>query len=315
MAGIKKINVVAGTGNPVQMQDLQNLWDAIASLTLNRSAGISIVSGFAVSGNQVGAGVMVFQGQAYYLPPGTLAIGQYLYAQTAATDQRVYENNSTHNFYSNYTINVSNSDTTTGIGVLVGQATQDNIDTWKAAGLSVPDNSITTEKLAPDAVTEDEIAPDAVTTEKIMNGNVTRQKLTGDSAGSLWFSRFTASFSVNKTTGAGTLLGVEHISGRNPNEVIDPSGVGFRIQTSGSSSAPWAAVTFSTLVFLDLTTFIIAVPKDTAYFTRKCHPQGFGYMNEDYSGSCSFLLDEDYDLSAENNTIAFDLVMYGSDVR
>lgn len=32
MAGIKNINVISGTGNPVQMQDLQHLWSAINSL-------------------------------------------------------------------------------------------------------------------------------------------------------------------------------------------------------------------------------------------------------------------------------------------
>ena len=95
MAGIKNINVVSGTGNPVQMQDLQNLWSAINSLLRSTKTPISIVAGFATAnsstGTNIGEGIICYQGQAYYLAANSAKIGQYLYANTIQDEQRVYE--------------------------------------------------------------------------------------------------------------------------------------------------------------------------------------------------------------------------------
>lgn len=132
MAGIKDINVVPGTGNPVQMQDLQNLWQGIEALTIPLEGDIKIISGFKVSGNIVSSGVMSFNGKAYYLNDNMLTLNQYIYANITPDDDRAYESGALEPFYNDKVINVSDSDTETTLGTLIGAATITNINLWKA---------------------------------------------------------------------------------------------------------------------------------------------------------------------------------------
>lgn len=174
MAGIKNINVVSGTGNPVQMQDLQNLWSAINSLLRSTKTPISIVAGFATANNDtgtnIGEGIICYQGQAYYLAADVAKIGQYLYANTIQDEQRVYEDGATRYTYQDYVVNAAANASASGIGTLIGQATATNLASWKVGVLS--DGSVTAAMLANGAVTTPKLANSAVTTAKIADGAV-----------------------------------------------------------------------------------------------------------------------------------------------
>lgn len=174
MAGIKNINVISGTGNPVQMQDLQNLWSAINSLLRSTKTPISIVAGFATANNDtgtnIGEGIICYQGQAYYLAADVAKIGQYLYANTIQDEQRVYEDGATRYTYQDYVVNAAANASASGIGTLIGQATAANLAAWKVGVLS--DGSVTAAMLADGAVTTPKLANSAVTTVKIADGAV-----------------------------------------------------------------------------------------------------------------------------------------------
>lgn len=174
MAGIKNINVISGTGNPVQMQDLQNLWSAINSLLRSTKTPISIVAGFATANNDtgtnIGEGIICYQGQAYYLAADVAKIGQYLYANTIQDEQRVYEDGTTRYTYQDYVVNAAANASASGIGTLIGQATAANLAAWKVGVLS--DGSVTAAMLADGAVTTPKLANSAVTTTKIADGAV-----------------------------------------------------------------------------------------------------------------------------------------------
>ena len=174
MAGIKNINVISGTGNPVQMQDLQNLWSAINSLLRSTKTPISIVAGFATANNDtgtnIGEGIICYQGQAYYLAADVAKIGQYLYANTIQDEQRVYEDGTTQYTYQDYVVNAAANASASGIGTLIGQATAANLAAWKVGVLS--DGSVTAAMLADGAVTTPKLANSAVTAAKIADGAV-----------------------------------------------------------------------------------------------------------------------------------------------
>ena len=195
MAGIKNINVIPGTGNPVQMQDLQNLWSAINSLLRSTKTPISIVAGFATANNDtgtnIGEGIICYQGQAYYLAADVAKIGQYLYANTIQDEQRVYEDGTTRYTYQDYVVNAAANASASGIGTLIGQATAANLAAWKVGVLSdgsvtaamLADGAVTTPKLANGAVTSAKIADGAVTTPKLANGAVTSAKIADGAVG------------------------------------------------------------------------------------------------------------------------------------
>lgn len=189
MAGIKNINVISGTGNPVQMQDLQNLWSAINSLLRSTKTPISIVAGFATANNDtgtnIGEGIICYQGQAYYLAADVAKIGQYLYANTIQDEQRVYEDGTTRYTYQDYVVNAAANASASGIGTLIGQATAANLAAWKVGVLSdgsvtaamLADGAVTTPKLANGAVTSAKIADGAVGYAQIANGAITADKI------------------------------------------------------------------------------------------------------------------------------------------
>ena len=186
MAGIKNINVISGTGNPVQMQDLQNLWSAINSLLRSTKTPISIVAGFATANNDtgtnIGEGIICYQGQAYYLAADVAKIGQYLYANTIQDEQRVYEDGTTRYTYQDYVVNAAANASASGIGTLIGQATAANLAAWKVGVLS--DGSVTAAMLADGAVTTPKLADGAVGSlqigvEAIKNGNIQDGQITG----------------------------------------------------------------------------------------------------------------------------------------
>lgn len=189
MAGIKNINVISGTGNPVQMQDLQNLWSAINSLLRSTKTPISIVAGFATAnsstGTNIGEGIICYQGQAYYLAANSAKIGQYLYANTIQDEQRVYEDGATRYTYQDYVVNAAANASASGIGTLIGQATAANLAAWKGGNIAdgsivssmLADGAVPTPKLADGAVTSVKIADGAVGYRQIADGTVTAGKI------------------------------------------------------------------------------------------------------------------------------------------
>lgn len=182
MAGIKNINIISGTGNPVQMQDLQNLWSAINSLLRSTKTPISIVAGFATANNDtgtnIGEGIICYQGQAYYLAADVAKIGQYLYANTIQDEQRVYEDGATRYTYQDYVVNAAANASASGIGTLIGQATAANLAAWKVGVLS--DGSVTAAMLADGAVTTPKLANSAVTTAKIADATITAAQIAAE---------------------------------------------------------------------------------------------------------------------------------------
>lgn len=193
MAGIKNINVASGTGNPVQMQDLQNLWSAINSLLRSTKTPISIVAGFATANNNtgtnIGEGIICYQGQAYYLPTNTAKIGQYLYANTIQDEQRVYEDGATRYTYQDYVVNAADNASASGIGTLIGQATAANLAAWKVGviadgsitGAMLADGAVTTAKIADGGISTVNIADKTITAEKIVDATITGTQIAGGS--------------------------------------------------------------------------------------------------------------------------------------
>ena len=195
MAGIKNINVVSGTGNPVQMQDLQNLWSAINSLLRSTKTPISIVAGFATANNDtgtnIGEGIICYQGQAYYLAADVAKIGQYLYANTIQDEQRVYEDGTTRYTYQDYVVNAADNASASGIGTLIGQATAANLAAWKVGviadgsitGAMLVDGAVTTVKIADGAIIDKKIANNAVGTNAIQNNAINASKIVDRAVG------------------------------------------------------------------------------------------------------------------------------------
>lgn len=195
MAGIKNINVVSGTGNPVQMQDLQNLWSAINSLLRSTKTPISIVAGFATANNDtgtnIGEGIICYQGQAYYLAADVAKIGQYLYANTIQDEQRVYEDGATRYTYQDYVVNAADNASASGIGPLIGQATAANLAAWKVGviadgsitGAMLADGAVVTPKIANGAIIDKKIANNAVGTNAIQNNAINASKIVDRAVG------------------------------------------------------------------------------------------------------------------------------------
>lgn len=234
MAGIKNINVISGTGNPVQMQDLQNLWSAINSLLRSTKTPISIVAGFATANNDtgtnIGEGIICYQGQAYYLAADVAKIGQYLYANTIQDEQRVYEDGATRYTYQDYVVNAAANASASGIGTLIGQATAANLAAWKVGVLSdgsvtaamLADGAVTTPKLANEAVTSAKIANGAVgythiRAEAIKNGNIQDGQITGSKMAD---QSIPGSKLINKTITAGQIADATITAGKIASETI-----------------------------------------------------------------------------------------------
>lgn len=178
---VRNINVVENTGNPVQMQDLQNLWATLNALAVGIGDGTHIVSGFDVSDGTVGAGIIVYAGQAYYFAGG-VPVGSQLFVTASEEDMRSYEDGVSRNFYTTYAAGTSGS-------ASIGTLTETQINTWKSSFIAdgtvttekLADGAVTTEKLDEAAVTEDKLADNAVTSDKIADGAVNTTELADNS--------------------------------------------------------------------------------------------------------------------------------------
>lgn len=178
---VRNINVVENTGNPVQMQDLQNLWATLNALAVGIEDGTHIVSGFDVSDGTVGAGIIVYAGQAYYFAGG-VPVGSQLFVTATEEDMRSYEDGVSRNFYTTYAAGTSGS-------ASIGTLTETQINTWKSSFIAdgtvttakLADGAVTTEKLDDAAVTSAKLADNAVTSNKIADGAVNTTELADNS--------------------------------------------------------------------------------------------------------------------------------------
>ena len=190
MAGLKDINYsqanIAGTGIPVQIQDLQQLWEAFdAFATSVDTTTPRIISGFEdTSTGGLTGGIIAFNNKAYYLPNGkiTSQANRHLYVNSVenSQSQRVAENGQPFNFYKDRVVNTAANGSATGLGAYIGEATAANIALWKGV-FTLEDGSVTNPKIADGAVTTSKIADGAVTTSKIADGAVTTSKIPNSS--------------------------------------------------------------------------------------------------------------------------------------
>lgn len=188
MAGIKKINVVNDEGNPVKITDLQNLWEglsqALTPINIDSEEIAKIVSGFQANQDDTfGPGFVWYNGQAYYFAGGNR--NEYLYVGTTQEDQRVTQQGKQIQFYTNYVARTSTSPSNTELGVLIGQLTPHQVETWKAVYIPVrslngdmlKDDTITARQLGTNCVRTANITPLSVTSEKLANGAISSSKL------------------------------------------------------------------------------------------------------------------------------------------
>lgn len=182
MAGLKDINYTqpGNTGIPVQVSDLQQLWEAFDAFATSVDATTPrIISGFEdTSTGGLTGGIIAFNNKAYYLPNGTITpnSGRHLYVNSVENTQRVAENGQPFNFYSDRVVNVWSDGNQTDKGTYIGEATAANVKAWK--GTYIPENgSVTNPVIADGAVTTSKIANAAVTTVKLFPSSVTTDKI------------------------------------------------------------------------------------------------------------------------------------------
>lgn len=176
MSGIKKINVINDEGNPVKITDLQNLWEACMALGLPHNTpqnGVSIISGFQITGNTIGSGVVSYNSQIYYFTGGNL--NDYLYVRMAQEDQRVTQQGQQVLFYTNYIAVGSLESNNPTLGTMIGQMTSNILGIWKTP--YIPIKSLNANVLIDDSVTARQLGTNCVRTENITPRSVTKDKL------------------------------------------------------------------------------------------------------------------------------------------
>lgn len=178
MAGIKKINPASpGVLRPVQVSDLQDIWDAIIESLASGSVYDNlpqILSGFKVNDdNTLTSGVVSSRGQLYYYDDsdasGKLSIGSAMFAGTVEDSERTLADGSVIPFYTKYKI----QPTSTGLSnvkKLLSNITSNELNSMRVS--FIPPESIGSLMIADGAIGSDELASGAVTQEKIADGAV-----------------------------------------------------------------------------------------------------------------------------------------------
>ena len=160
MGSIKTLNnAVPAVKRPLRVSDLQDIWDGLnAALATGTAGAPRILSGFALTtgSSAVSGGVIAFNGQLYVMPDGLATVGDTIYADVAATDNRTFADAAV------YPMAVLNlvTKTPTSSSIPIGVLTVDNINAWSVA--FIPKNSITGAMLAPGSVGSAQLAANAV---------------------------------------------------------------------------------------------------------------------------------------------------------
>lgn len=162
MAQKRLNNVNPGVKRPLQVSDLQDIWDGITDLAVGTQGAPRVIAGMDISGTTVSQGLIAFNG-GLYLTQGAYTVGQSLYAHEDAGESRSFGDNTTQVF--NY---VRTADTSATNGTLIGQMTLANLILWKTRG--IPAGGIVGAMLASGAVGTDALATACVTNDKVANG-------------------------------------------------------------------------------------------------------------------------------------------------
>lgn len=205
MAGIKKINQASpGVLRPVQVSDLQDIWDAIveslASGTANNNA-VQILSGFNIGQDKtLTSGVVSANGQLYYYDDsdasGKLSIGSMMFAGTVEDSERTLANGSVIPFYTKYKIQPA-PEGLSNVFLLSDDITTETLNTWRLSfiapesirpymimsgsigAMQLGTNAVTSEKIADGAVAPGKIAANSVEGSNVQNGTIGMVKLRG----------------------------------------------------------------------------------------------------------------------------------------
>lgn len=174
-----------GVKRPLKVEDLANLWEGIESALAQGTDGKPrIICGFDVNDyDEMEPGIIAFNGHLYmYDADQSVQVGSNIYAAEISTgDTRVLGDGTTQIF--SYARVITTSSTAPG-AVLIGEATLENLEAWKAP-LAIPGNSILTPMLADGSVTEPKLADESITGAKIADESITGSKLADRALGTM----------------------------------------------------------------------------------------------------------------------------------
>lgn len=183
---ILKINSAnPGVKRPLKVKDLANLWEGIESALAQGTDGKPrIICGFDVNDyDEMEPGIIAFNGHLYmYDASSNIQVSSDLYAAEISTgDTRVLGDGTTQIF--SYARVITDSSTAPG-AVLIGTASVENLEAWKAP-LAIPGNSILTPMLANGSVTGPKLADESVTGDKIADKSITGSKFADGAVGTM----------------------------------------------------------------------------------------------------------------------------------
>lgn len=183
---ILKINSAnPGVKRPLKVEDLANLWEGIESALAQGTDGKPrIICGFDVNDyDEMEPGIIAFNGHLYmYDASSNIQVGSDIYAAEISTgDTRVLGDGTTQIF--SYARVITTSSTAPG-AVLIGEATLENLEAWKAP-LAIPGSFILTNMIRDLAITASKLANDAVTGRAIADESITGGKLADSAVGTM----------------------------------------------------------------------------------------------------------------------------------
>ncbi len=183
---ILKINSAnPGVKRPLKVEDLANLWEGIESALAQGTDGKPrIICGFDVNDyDELEPGIIAFNGHLYmYDASSNIQVGSDLYAAEISTgDTRVLGDGTTQIF--SYARVITTSSTAPG-AVLIGEATLENLEAWKAP-LVIPGSFIITNMIRDLAITASKLADESVTGRAIADESITGSKLADSAVGTM----------------------------------------------------------------------------------------------------------------------------------
>ena len=174
-----------GVKRPLKVEDLANLWEGIESALAQGTDGKPrIICGFDTNDyDELEPGIIAFNGHLYmYDAELNLQVGSDIYAAEISTgDTRVLGDGTTQIF--SYARVITDNSTAPG-AVLIGEATLENLEAWKAP-LAIPGSSILTNMIRDLAITGEKIADESITGEKIADESITGGKLADSAVGTM----------------------------------------------------------------------------------------------------------------------------------
>ena len=174
-----------GVKRPLKVEDLANLWEGIESALAQGTDGKPrIICGFDTNDyDELEPGIIAFNGHLYMHDAElSLQVGSDIYAAEISTgDTRVLGDGTTQIF--SYARVITDCSTEPG-AVLIGEATLENLEMWKAP-LAIPGSFILTNMIRDLAITASKLADDAVTGRVIADESITGSKFADGALGTM----------------------------------------------------------------------------------------------------------------------------------